>query len=133
MLLRIGRLLRMTQFWVGHLPSVNHISAGFAHAESMRRHQPEPDPTITPRGAAAGPDRPSTGNEEGTIIIADRVGTIARAGKRSAKDKRITRRVHRPHRRQPKHMAAKNGASDSLMINTAGSTRQLAFTVLAPD
>ena len=35
MLLRIERLLRMTQLWLGHLPSVNHISAGFAHAESM--------------------------------------------------------------------------------------------------
>src|SRR5258708_38774485 len=61
----------------------------------MRRHQPESDHTITPRGAAAGPDRSRTGNEEGTIVITHRVGTIARAGKRSAENNRITRREHR--------------------------------------
>jgi hypothetical protein len=133
MFLRIGRLLRVAQLWLGHLPSVNHTSAGFAHAESMRRHQPEPDHTITSRGAAAGPDRSSTGNEEGTIVIAHRVGTIARAGKRSAEDKRITGRVHRPPHRQPGRMAARSRASQRLMLDTAGCTRQSACAVLDTD
>src|SRR5262249_15443805 len=74
---------------LGHLPSVNHISAVFAHAESIR-HQPESDHPVTSRGAAAGPDRSSTGHEAGTIVIAHRVGTIARAGKRNAADKQKT-------------------------------------------
>jgi hypothetical protein len=64
---------------LGHLPSVNHTWQALPHAESMRRHQPESDHTITSRGAAAGPDRSSTGHEAGTIVIAHRVGTIARA------------------------------------------------------
>src|SRR5260370_35985728 len=86
----------------------------------MRRHQPESDHTITPRGAAAGPDRSSTGNEEGTIVIAHRVGTFARAGKRSAENKRITRRVHRPPHRHPGRMAARSRAAECLITDTAG-------------
>jgi hypothetical protein len=52
---------------VVHLPSVNHSSAGFAHAESMRRL--ECNHTVTSRGAAAGPDRSSTGNAGPEIIL----------------------------------------------------------------
>src|SRR5262249_15443806 len=43
------------------------------------------------------------------------------------------RGVHRPSHRQPGRMAARNRASEWLMLNTAGCTRQSAYAVLGTD